>query len=48
MSILWKLWKGEEKLFEPNFEIKDVTVFFNDDARYMVGVRLARLQSDAL
>ena len=29
------LWKGEEKLFEPNFEIKDVTVFVNDDARYM-------------
>ena len=29
------LWKGEQKLFEPNFEIKDVTVFVNDDARYM-------------
>ena len=29
------LWKEEEKLFEPNFEIKDVTVFVNDDARYM-------------
>ena len=42
------LWKEEEKLFEPNFEIKDVTVFVNDDARYMGGVRLVRLQSDAL
>ena len=29
------LWKGEEKLFEPNFEIKDFTVSVNDDARYM-------------
>ena len=25
----------KEKLFEPNFEIKDFTVFVNDDARYM-------------
>ena len=24
-----------KKFFEPNFEIKDVTVFVNDDARYM-------------
>ena len=29
------LWNGEEKLFEPKFETKDVTVFVNDDARYV-------------